>query len=406
MSAILPLVIGLVFIYSLMAILVTQINALIVSALNLRAKNLRESLMNLVSDRKLQAEILSHPLIKLVDSEKSKLLSVQLNNKAVNEVMKADLTRVDYVAPATFVEALVGLLIVRAYGDIDKALNTVVDEDTRARIDRQIRDFIAAPSDEQLAVLRQTLSSIEALGTDLKPVRAIYQQMLLSFNEVRNRNTDLLPLLMGIATIEIPVFREAMQMVLFNVTNAAQAIKKLEAWFDDGMNRASTLFREKLQKLSLIAAIGLVLILNIDTLAMTRAFWIDPTLRDAVATSAEEFIQNTPTEPTTAITPAEIDVAQAVQDDLNAARATVNQLLSLSVPMGWSWIEVDCTSTDSDIQRICESPNNLRNFFNSSNPNWGSLVIGKMIGLIASAIAAAQGAPFWFDLLRKLTARN
>ena len=98
MSAILQLVIGLVFIYSLMAILVTQINAVISSYLNMRAKNLRESLANLISDERLQAEILSHPLIKLIDPEKSNLLSLELDNKGKNEVMRAKLTRVDYIA--------------------------------------------------------------------------------------------------------------------------------------------------------------------------------------------------------------------------------------------------------------------------------------------------------------------
>jgi hypothetical protein len=78
----------------------------------------------------------------------------------------------------------------------------------------------------------------------------------------------------------------------------------------------------------------------------------------------------------------------------------------LSVPIGWSWQEADCSSDDVNAQRICESPNNLRNFFNPSNPHWFALWVGKIIGLVASAIAAAQGAPFWFDLLRKLTARN
>lgn len=412
MSAILQLVIGLIFIYSLMGILVTQINAVVASALNLRAKNLRESLENLVNDRKLQAEILSHPLIKLVKVDKEKLLSLQLDNKGMNEVLKADLTRVDYIAPATFVEALVGLLIVRAYSDIDKALKTIEPELLREQLDDEIRKFISLPSDEQLGALRQLIDNAETSGIDVKEVRKSYQQISLSFSEIRNRKGDLFPLLMGVGTIEIPVFREALKMVVFRANDANEAIKKLEAWFDDGMNRATTLFREKLQQLSIIAGVALVVILNIDTLAMTRAFWIDPTLRETVAAAAEEFVQTAPAaNPDSSVTPAdpatsEADPAQELEDNLNDARSTVNQLLSLSVPIGWSWIDADCTSDDPDQQRICESPNNLKNFFTFTNPNWFSLVVGKFIGLIASAIAAAQGAPFWFDMLRKLTARN
>jgi len=411
MSAILQLVIGLIFIYSLMAILVTQINAVISSALNLRAKNLRESLKHLVSDTKLQAEILAHPLIKLVDPDMIKLTSIQLDNRDASTILKAELTRVDYIAPATFVEALVGLLVVRAYKEIDQALMTLPkDSEARAKISSQVMEFLSAPSDEQLNALRQTINTVNSPDIEIEAIRHAYERMADAYGEVRNRNPDLVPLLLGIKGINITAFQEAIKMVLFSANNAAEAVKKLEAWFDDGMNRASTLFREKLQKLSIITAIGLVLILNIDTLAMTRAFWIDPTLREAVASAAEEFIQTAPStataDSTTLDAETSSDAAQALEDNLNDARATVNQLLTLSVPIGWSWIEVDCTRDDTNTQRICESPNNLRNFITLTNPNWLSLVIGKVIGLVASAIAAAQGAPFWFDLLRKLTARN
>jgi hypothetical protein len=406
MSAILQLVIGLVFIYSLMAILVTQINAVISSALNMRAQNLRESLENLVSERKLQAEILVHPLIKLIDPSSLKLDSIQLDNLAASEVLKTKLTRVDYIAPSTFVEALVSLLIVRAYKEIDQALGTLPqDSDARQKISAQVMEFLSAPSDEQLKVLRQTVSTVNTPDLDVGAIRQAVNRLGEAYAEVRNRNPDLVPLLLGIRGISANAFQEALKMVLFSANNAAEAVKKLESWFDDGMNRASTLFREKLQKLSLIAAFALVLILNIDTLAMTRAFWIDPTLREAVAVAAADFVENTP-DPNTTLTESEADAAQQLEADLNAARATVNQLLSLSVPMGWSWIEADCGSDDANTQRICESPNNLKNFFTFNNPHWLSLVIGKIIGLVASAIAAAQGAPFWFDLLRKLTARN
>lgn len=412
MSAILQLVIGLVFIYSLMAILVTQINAVVSSALNLRAKNLRESLENLVSDRKLQAEILAHPLIKLVDPESVKLGSIQLDNRDANEVLKAKLTRVDYIAPATFVEALVGLLVVRAYKEIDQALLTLPkDSEARSKISAQVMEFLSAPSDEQLIALRQTINNMNTPDIEIGAIRQAADRMAEAYAEVRNRNPDLVPLLLGIRGINITAFQEALKMVLFSANNAAEAVKKLESWFDDGMNRASTLFREKLQALSIFAAIALVLILNIDTLAMTRAFWIDPTLREAVAAAAEEFIQTNPTDttinpPTTDAATVETDPAQELEDNLNDARSTVNQLLSLSVPIGWAWIDADCSSDDPNAQRICESPNNLKNFVTFTNPNWFSLVIGKIIGLASSAIAAAQGAPFWFDLLRKLTARN
>ena len=51
--------------------------------------------------------------------------------------------------------------------------------------------------------------------------------------------------------------------------------------------------------------------------------------------------------------------------------------------------------------------NNLWNLWpGNGNPGWFSLLLAKLVGLAVSAIAAAQGAPFWFDLLAKFTSRR
>ncbi|HRL12442.1 MAG TPA: hypothetical protein PKX07_11225, partial [Aggregatilineales bacterium] len=46
-----------------------------------------------------------------------------------------------------------------------------------------------------------------------------------------------------------------------------------------------------------------------------------------------------------------------------------------------------------------------RNLWNMTpaNPEWLGVLLKKIIGLAVSAVAASQGAPFWFDLLRRLT---
>jgi hypothetical protein len=47
------------------------------------------------------------------------------------------------------------------------------------------------------------------------------------------------------------------------------------------------------------------------------------------------------------------------------------------------------------------NPRNLWNF-TQINGNWFGLLIQKIVGILASTIAASQGAPFWFDLLNRL----
>nr|MCU0466158.1 hypothetical protein [Anaerolineae bacterium] len=160
MSGILQLAVGLIFVYSLMAILVTQVNTMITRYFNLRAKNLRDSIQSLITDRRLLAEMLSHPLIKMVDPEKSGLLSLEVrdNSEATAIIDKAKLNRVDYIAPGTFVESLVGLLMVRAEGAIQDILELLPDGELRRSVELQMRTIIAAPSDDKIDALGQTLS--------------------------------------------------------------------------------------------------------------------------------------------------------------------------------------------------------------------------------------------------------
>lgn len=426
MSGILQLAVGLIFVYSLMAILVTQVNTMITRYFNLRAKNLRDSIQSLITDRRLLAEVLTHPLIKMVDAEKGGQLSLEVrdNSDATAIIDKAKLNRVDYIAPATFVESLVGLLMVRAEGAIQDILELLSDGELRRSVELQMRTIIAAPSDDKIDALGQTLAGAVLDEKQRKDADKFYHIVDKSFSGIRTRSADLMPLLMGVETINLPILREALRMVIFTANDAAEAVRKLEAWFDDGMNRASSLFRERLQRYSLIGAFALVVLLNVDTLAMVRSFWIDPSLREAVAVAAEDFIQTVPDEDEQAAaptpTPSVLDpnatpvppeaatdeaAVEEFEQSVEDVRATVDQLLRLNVPIGWTWQPADCTSTADDQIRLCESANNLWNFFDTTNPDLFTLWLGKIVGLVVSAIAAAQGAPFWFDLLRKLTSR-
>ncbi len=70
-SAIIDVGVGLVLVYILMSIIVTQCNAVLVNILNLRAEHLRDGLEKLITDENLRYELLTHPLINVVQSEMS-----------------------------------------------------------------------------------------------------------------------------------------------------------------------------------------------------------------------------------------------------------------------------------------------------------------------------------------------
>lgn len=408
-TSILELVIGLLFIFSLMAILVTQINTLVTNALNLRAKNLKESLLNLVDDKRLQAEVLVHPLIKLVDPSQIAMMSLSVSDNMSDGVLNAPLTRVTDISPETFVEALASLLTVRAYGPLERSIKALGETDVKRRLLALLNDLQASPSDERLAALRQAVqAAAENAPTGSLLINA-FNSLQDSFITVKSRDAALMPLLIGINTIGNPPFREAMQVILYSAQDLPSAMLKLQSWFNDGMNRSSSMFREKLQRLSLIVGCVLVVMMNVDTLSITQELWDDHDLRANLAASASANAHYPAT-----INP-ETGEAEAISTDLIndalAAQRTAQQLVALSVPLGWNFVPLTPEMAQNAATLGLPDPygdaSNLWNLWPfSGNASWLSLLIAKLVGLAASAIAAAQGAPFWFDLLQKIASRG
>jgi hypothetical protein len=66
----------------------------------------------------------------------------------------------------------------------------------------------------------------------------------------------------------------------------------------------------------------------------------------------------------------------------------MDKLNALSLPVGWTFKK----AANADDPRA----------FPTSAGEWAL----KLIGILITGMAAAQGAPFWFDLMRKLISRT
>jgi hypothetical protein len=129
---------------------------------------------------------------------------------------------------------------------------------------------------------------------------------------------------------------------------------KIEAWYDDGMDRVSGWYKRKTQVWTLVVASVLTIATNADTINIAHRFWVEPMLRNAVSVSAQNQGQlNGP-----------ID-AQAI--DTNRARL-------LGQVIGWQGV------------------NRRDDAF-----TWAE----RILGWILTVIAVSLGAPFWFDVLKR-----
>lgn len=408
MSSILEVAIGMVFVFSLLSLLVTQINTLILNVLNLRAKQLKEGLVRLVNDKELQAKILAHPLIKMVEAPVNPKQS--LTEEEADAIIHSKATQVDYIPPSTFVEALISLLASEAdtsiFTPLEEAVSYLPNNDQKVKLRELLRDmrsfgatdttkFRAAilelPNENHKQALSYTLESVEdALGR--LPVKS----------------GELIPLMEGIRKIKDDAFQTAINTVLVTARSLNEARAKLESWFNDGMGRATELYKRKIQLISLVVGLLLAIVLNADSLQLLRAFWENPALRTAVAETARVTSDQLGDQI------AEADQAQTdalngqgtVEVAADELAKTLQRLAELQLPLGWEYQPVtDEMVLVSQASGLPDPRTNLRNIWNllPGSPTWAANLLQKVVGLVVTMIAVAQGAPFWFDLLRRIT---
>lgn len=143
---------------------------------------------------------------------------------------------------------------------------------------------------------------------------------------------------------------------------------RLEAWFDDSMQRVSGWYKRRVQLI--LACIGLVVAvgLNADALQITNSLWSDSTLRAAVVANAGRAVQQGTSVPSSTLI-----------EDLKNVHA-------LDIPFGW-------------FRPGAATP--------SKAPDGVRLWISKIIGILITTFALMLGAPFWFDVLgRCMQIRN
>lgn len=141
---------------------------------------------------------------------------------------------------------------------------------------------------------------------------------------------------------------------------ASESRKRIEGWFNDSMDRLGGAYKRRVQLVTIIVGIGLAFALNADSLAIIDKLWRDPLIREALVVQASNMEAPTSGEgqsPTETIT--------GYAEELNA----------FSLPFGWGEENIPATAGA-----------------------WPP----KILGILLSGVAAAQGAPFWFDLMRKL----
>ena len=412
MAAIIQVAAGVIFVFILLSIVVTEVNNLIARATKLRAKNLRNNINQIIEDPVIQAKVYTHPLIQLVKADPI-APSRRISPEEAAKVARGAVTSVDWIDPKTFV---------------DVVLNTIKAESDQQLFGSLLNVIDGMPAGPERRGLRAMVNRVVATGQGMKELRNalpyvqdrryrsdlsdIINQIDEEVSQLGVEPTANVGLMAGIRQIESQNLRNSLATVMYSADSMDVARQNLETWFSNSMSRASDNYRARMKGLSVVVALVFALALNIDTLNIAQTLWEDPAQRAQLSSELNYSVQSgeLQTQVDTALPAADDEYranqaapANELEDAVGTGVAIANQLQNLEdlrLPIGWTLQNVG-----GDPQ-LLNDPNNLWNYFPDNNPNgWLGLLAGKILGIAATVIAAAQGAPFWFGIVNRVLRR-
>jgi len=430
-SAIIEVVIGMIFVFIVLSILVQQINTIIAYVLNLRAKHLRNGLEQLIEDPVIRTKILAHPLINIIaySIPSDTHMTAQQAEQATN---LGATTNVEWIEPQTFVEALTRVLAVGVerqdfYGPLRTAVEQLPPSTDKSTIREIIGDLNRFRTN--LPTLRGAIDALDDLE-QRTGILAALDQVEQEVSALEIEPNDLATLLTGVRRITNPKFKDKLEAVLASAMDLEDARTKLAVWFDSSMDRVTAAYARRMQYLTIGIGAILVLLLNIDTFHLAHTLWNDSALRETIVSAAESRVENGLAEevvvPTVTFIQPEVTPEAGVIATLAPAPAVnlggvltegqevatrVNALMELRLPIGWEFKnyrtseEVEALSEVELLNDPRSDSRNLRNLFPQDNADWLGFILVKIGGLIATIVAVSQGAPFWFSIISRVINR-
>lgn len=344
LSAVLELLIGVAFIYLLLALVVTAVSEFIAALWGSRGLVLRRGISQLLGDDALVTKFYEHPLVTALRqpsmfrwrgglNERSpvKKIGDAVDKKPATSMLKQALENLrdpSYIPSRTFATVVV--------------------------------ELVCGP--DALSDLQKAKTKVSALGAShLKT--ALETQINLADNK------------------------------------AEKFLQNLETWFNDSMDRVSGWYKRRAERVCLFLAVVVTMAFNADAVFIVRKLWQAPALRASLVAEAETFAKERAKQETATTADSNEErpngpppLTPDVQPEIDQAAArlyeSVTRVESISFPLGWA-----------DWEDEADRASQLEKW-----PGWMRALRTHAWGWLISSFAIALGAPFWFDTLNRLIA--
>jgi hypothetical protein len=251
------------------------------------------------------------------------------------------------------------------------ALATVIH---REELIRLLLDF-AIPGDAEKANLQVTAdeeqlrhrfrASLKRNGVE--DPAAVLQQVRTTVVELEKSN----PELSNNARLSIALLNFA----------ASDFLSKFTAWFDQTMDRVTDFFTRQIRAITMVVAVVLALLLQLDSIGLINRLSVDDELRNSLVQTAIEQKEDLRRQMESAGEPAAIGASATQDEPLVRVRQTIEQAGVVSLPRDF----------DQWQGAWWEAPGEGGGF------RWPFL-----LGILLSAALLSLGAPFWYSALANL----
>jgi hypothetical protein len=224
----------------------------------------------------------------------------------------------------------------------------------------------------------------------------------------------------GVSALEDPYAKKLLRSLLADAKSLDEARQRLEKWFNDSMDRVSGAYKRRVQSWLYVWATVVVVFLNLDTIEISRRLLTDAQFRTVLVNSADRFLSDTNNVSVSAPTGQGSNTNStpigpgSTNGQLTAAQL-LDQINRVKLPIGWGQCTNDSTFPGWIVSHLLVQPpdrdtNSAPSMFVSSVlsgaapcPKTREDWYLKLLGLLITIGAISQGAPFWFDILNKVT---
>jgi len=440
LGAIVEVAIGLIFVWIVLSLTIIQIQEWINVRLDKRARDMEEAIHEMLANPNLKAQFYDHPVIRGLTSKKRKepsripawFFRYPIARGFTKEIRKLpsyipsqqfSLALFDITITAGTQSSLIQQGLLRIRDDLENDQKMSPQQAVITELNLLI-EFArsAAATEAGTAFTKRTLAALQTKAEEFSlkypELRPLIDATLEEASKRKDEIDDLLKskgsprgedaftnLRRGVAALSVisPEVNQTLNALLLNIeeyvgekeSKLAKARQNVEKWFDDSMDRVSGVYKRYSQWLALIIGLILAAVLNVDSVDLTLYLWREPAVRQVLAENASHF--------------------ELTQQDLEANPEEAlqnfrNQFVGLSLPIGWGFTRVPSAAFYDDQcqlfpgegqsfglpvigSNLCLTPPNAN--------NQGNLAI-KVLGILLTALAARQGAPFWFDVLKRV----